>query len=100
MVKTTYTMKGEMWLYPGESAQWHFISLPKKKSEAIAKAHPRKKAGFGSIRVTVSIRKTSGDTSIFPDKRSGAYLLPVKAEVTRKEHHNEGDIISFKIEIP
>lgn len=99
MARSAYQVKGELWLYPGESANWHFVSVPKKESEAIVKAHPRKKAGFGSIRVSAKIGKTSWETSIFPDKRSGTYLLPVKAEVRRKEHLSKGDIIAFLVEI-
>lgn len=98
-MKKVYALRSELWLYPGESANWHFISIPKKESTDIEKTHLRKKAGFGSIRVTAVIGKSRWDTSIFPDRRSGTYLLPIKADVRRKEHLTKGDIVTLSIEI-
>jgi hypothetical protein len=80
-------------LWPGETAAWHFYIVPKKDSERIKDAYTnggnknsvRKLRGWGSIPVTVTIGKTTWKTSIFPDKRSGSYLLPLKAEVRKKE---------------
>ena len=36
---------------------------------------------------------------IFPDKKAGAYLLPLKAHVRKKERIVAGNTISFSIEI-
>lgn len=44
----------------------------------------KRRLGFGSIKVRVTIGETSFDTSIFPTK-DGPYLLPVKASVRKKE---------------
>lgn len=55
--------------------------------------------GWGSLPVVVTLGKTSWKTSIFPDKREGAYLLPLKADVRKKEGIFKGDIITFYIEI-
>lgn len=41
--------------------------------------------GFGSVRVRVTVGATTWSTSIFPDKKSEAYVLPVKALVRRTE---------------
>lgn len=79
-------------------AGWHFASVPKKQSEEIKKNETVKR-GWGSIPVQVTVGKTSWKTSIFPDKRSGSYLLPIKAEVRRKEHIFSKEIRNFKIEI-
>ncbi len=97
-MKKVYTLRSELWLYPGETANWHFVSVPKKESEKIKNEVPQKR-GFGSVRVTVTIGKTTWMTSIFPDKRSGTYLLPIKADVRKKESLHKGDIVTFRIEI-
>lgn len=80
-------------------AGWHFITLPKKDAEHIKKNFGGIKRGFGSIKVMATIRKTSWKTSIFPDKKAGSYLLPVKTEVRKKEHIHENDIIEITLEI-
>ncbi|MDP3696445.1 MAG: DUF1905 domain-containing protein [Candidatus Taylorbacteria bacterium] len=56
---------------------WHFLTLP----------------------VRVTIGKTSWKTSIFPDKKAGAYLLPLKNEVRKKEKIVKDDMVTFEVEI-
>ncbi len=92
-----YKIKSKVWLYPG-MAGWHFVGVPKKESEDIKKVSNVKK-GFGSVPVMVTIGKTRWKTSVFPDKRSGTYLLPLKAEVRKKENIFPEDTISFTIEL-
>jgi hypothetical protein len=43
--------------------------------------------------------KTSWKTSIFPDAKSGGYLLPLKAVVRKKENVAARDIVSFTLEL-
>ena len=86
-----------MWLYPGMSG-WHFIGVPKKESIEIKKKNTIK-AGFGSVPVLVTIGQTKWKTSIFPDKRTETYLLPLKAEVRKKEGIFLADKISLTIEL-
>ncbi len=89
---SSYTFKAKLWVWPGESAQWRFINVPKAMSEKIKKT-VKTKRGFGSIRVRVKAGKTVWDTSIFPDSKSGTYLLPVKASVRRAEGIEDGDTV-------
>jgi hypothetical protein len=98
-------MRAKVWLYPG-IAGWHFITLPKKQSAEIKKHFGIMAHGWGSLPVKVTVlRQDSGQvgitwkTSIFPDKKSNAYLLPLKAAVRKKEHIQLGDTINFIIEI-
>jgi len=35
-MKTKYTIRSEVWLYPGMLG-WHFVGVPKKESEQIKK---------------------------------------------------------------
>lgn len=97
-MKNVYKMKSEVWLYPG-MVGWHFISVPKKQSEEIKKKFGGKQKGWGSFPVLVTLGKTSWNTSIFPDKKSATYLLPLKAEVRKKEGILKGDIVIFSLEI-
>jgi hypothetical protein len=94
-----YKMKSEVWLYPSAMAAWHFISVSKKHAEDIKKRFGGNAKGWGSLPVIVTIGKTKWKTSIFPDKKSGTYLLPLKADVRKKEGIFKGDKIEFKIEV-
>ena len=91
-------MKSEVWLYPG-MAGWHFISIPKKQTEDIKRRFGAKAKGWGSLPVVVNIGKTKWKTSIFPDKKSGTYLLPLKADVRKKEGVFKGDFVNLLIEV-
>ncbi len=71
-----------LWLWTGKGS-WHFITLPVDESHIIRMAVPRR--GWGSVRVKATIGETSWATSIFPDSKANAYLLPVKAEVRKAE---------------
>jgi hypothetical protein len=93
-----YTVKATVWLYPGDAA-WHFVNVDKKVSEKIRKAIGRNTRGFGSVPVSVTIGKTTWQTSVFPDKQSGTYLLPLKKHVRMKEEIAAGDAIRFTLRI-
>jgi hypothetical protein len=91
-------MRAKVWLYPGAGG-WHFVTLPRKQSAEIKARFSSIKRGWGSLKVAATIGKTTWETSIFPDRQSGSYLLPVKADVRIKEGIGTGDIVSFTVAI-
>lgn len=93
-----FTFKAPLWLYSGEKAQWHFITLPPEAADEIKFFIPAK-SGFGSIRVTAQIGTSKWKTSIFPDKASASYLLPVKKDVRTEQGLSTGDMASVNITI-
>jgi hypothetical protein len=93
-----YKVTSKVVPYPGMAA-WYFAYLDKKQAEVIKKKHQPKKRGFGSIRVKVTLGKTTWDTSIFPDRHSGSFVLPLKSAVRRAEGVDAGDTVSFTLEI-
>lgn len=92
--KYTYTIRAKVWLYPGGTASWHFVSIPKKESADMKARYGVQKKGWGSLPVRATLGATEWRTSIFPDTQSGTYLLPLKADVRRKEDVGEGDTIT------
>ncbi len=98
MAVDRYRMRAKVWLYPG-MAGWHFVTLPKRRAEEITERFGEMKRGWGSLRVTVTIGGTTWKTSIFPDKDSGSYVLPLKAEVRKAEGIVEGDTVTFSLEV-
>lgn len=95
MISNRFKMRAKVWRYPGAGG-WHFLTLPKKQSEIIRKAFSGIKQGWGSLPVTVTIGQMLWKTSIFPDPNSGNYVLPIKAEVRKKEKIGLGDTIQLK----
>src|SRR3989344_2533392 len=94
-----YSVRAKVWLWPGEQGAWHFAQVDKKWSAILKERHGNVKRGFGSIPVRVTLGTTKWKTSIFPDKRPGPYLLPLKAFVRRAEGIAEGDTIAFVLTI-
>lgn len=80
-------------------AAWRFVSLPKEVSERLrSDAGPRKR-GWGAVPVEVRIKDARWRTSVFPDKRSGTFLLPLKAEVRKKERMLDGDTVRVDLRV-
>ncbi|MCB9817863.1 DUF1905 domain-containing protein [Candidatus Nomurabacteria bacterium] len=94
-----YTMTETMFLYPGETANWHFLPITKQIGIEIKNKHGKRARGFGSLPVEVTIGKTVWNTSIFPDRHSGSYILPVKAKVRKIEDIEQGERVRFSIKL-
>ncbi len=94
---TTYSFVAELWLADGE-APWVFITVPPEVSDEIAESAPRG-PGFGSVRVEVTIGGTTWRTSLFPDTRRSAYLLPIKKAVRTAEAVAVGDEVEVELQI-
>lgn len=94
----SFNIKGEIWSYDGPSA-WHFLTVPKDISTDIRKLFGEMSPGFGSIPVLVSIGETKWKTSIFFDTKANAYLLPIKADVRKKEKLKIGFVVKLEIEV-
>ena len=87
----------ELWRHDGDGG-WHFVTLPVDVADAVRDQAPPRQ-GFGSVRVTVAVGVSRWATSLFPDSRSGSYVLPVKAAVRRANELAEGDVVGVRIEL-
>lgn len=92
----TYKLKSKILVYPGMSA-WRFLILPSKEGQEIKEKYGRLAKGWGSLPVSVIIGKTAWDTSIFPDKKSGTYLLPLKSKIRQAEDLADDATVSFTL---
>ena len=92
--------ESELWTWHSDGGTaWHFITLPEVARDAVKaeiEGIPRK--GFGSVKVNVTIGKSTFSTSLFPAKEYGSYLLPVKAAVRRANGLQAGDSVTVAIE--
>jgi hypothetical protein len=95
---TAFEFAAPLWRYPGEDG-WYFVSLPLEISADINDITAGTRRGFGSVRVAVTVGATSWRTSVFPDSKTGAYLLPVKKAVRAAEGLEAGDDVRARVEI-
>jgi len=93
-----YTFTAKVWVYPGQGG-WQFVTIPADISDSIAKFAAEQRAAFGSIGVMAEIGTTQWKTSLFPDKRTKSFLLPLKAKIRRQEKISDGDSIEFSLTI-
>jgi hypothetical protein len=94
----TFEFAAPLWRYPGADG-WHFVSLPTEISADITDLTTGSRGGFGSVRVAVTVGATSWRTSLFPDSKTGAYLLPVKKAVRVAEHLAAGDEVRVQLQV-
>jgi len=94
MIKVT----APLWIWKGDSASWHFITIPAELSDPIKAESLARQGGFGSVRVEVTIGGVTWRTSVFPQK-SGGFILPVKADVRRRTGIAAGDDVALTLEL-
>jgi|JI6StandDraft_1071083.scaffolds.fasta_scaffold70204_3 hypothetical protein len=97
MKQATYTIREKVWLYPSETTAWHFVSVPKTIAQEIKTHFGSMAKGFGSLPVSVTIGTSTWRTSIFPDKRTSSYLLPLKKSIRVKEGIYDKDTITYTL---
>jgi Domain of unknown function (DUF1905) len=91
------TFASKLWMYSGKGA-WHFLTLPKDFADEIRFFNPGAK-GFTPIKVKAMIGKTSWRTAIFPDSKSGSFVLVVKADVRKSEKLVAGDEVTATVSV-
>lgn len=95
--KTKYSFRAEVWKHRGPAA-WCFATLPKKTSREIRSVFLSSEEGWGRLRTRATVGATSWTTALWFDTKSDAYLLPLKADVRKKERLTPGKTISLKLE--
>jgi hypothetical protein len=64
--------------------------------EIAAVSEPR---SFGSVPVRVRLGATSWKTSLFPDSKTGSYVLPIKRSVRDSEAIEDGDVVTISVDV-
>lgn len=95
-----YEARAEVWASaPGQAGGWHFVTLPREISDGLRALRGAGAQGWGSMRVQATLGATTWRTSVFPDRRRNAFLLPVKAEVRAREGVRAGDTVVIAVEV-
>jgi hypothetical protein len=96
-----WVIRGPVWLWQGASASaggtptkgsWYFLTIDGACADAI-REQAANTAAWGSLRVEVTIGRTTWRTSLFPSKAHGGWLLPLKAAVRKSEKISAGSEI-------
>lgn len=98
MFDADFTFENTLWRYASEKASWFFITVPEDISAQVKMLSGRRN-GFGSVKVDAKIGDSEWQTSVFPDKKSGCYFLPVKAAIRRAEGLNLEDPIQVTLTV-
>jgi hypothetical protein len=101
MIDLSFSFSAKCWLWQEGKGSWHFITLPEDKSEEIKffSENNSKRRGWGAVRVQATIGDTTWETSIFPYSKTNAYILPVKADVRKKEKILVDNVVKVKLKI-
>lgn len=91
-----YRFKAVPWQYTGQGA-WIFVSLPKKLSQEIRTAFEDTEQGWGRLSATASIGSSEWKTAIWFDTKADTYLLPLKAEIRKKENVVIGKSVTVSV---
>lgn len=90
---------GKLWRWQGDApAAWHLVTLPGDIAGQVRFVSGKRK-GFGSVRIKATVGATSWKTSLFSDRKSGSYLLPIKADVRKAEALADGRDIHVVISL-
>lgn len=98
-----HSLSAPLWLWSGPSGgNWFFVSIEGAPAEALAatalmaRLENGRRAGFGSVRVTVKIGNTCWQTSAFPSHEHG-WIVPVKASVRKAEGLVAGEPVEVEL---
>lgn len=76
----SYSFSAKLW-----HSEWYFVSLPEDTSNEIRAFFKSFEEGWGRLKVTAKVGNTEWKTAIWFDTKSGTYLLPIKADIRKKE---------------
>lgn len=104
MSAASYELTATLWRWSGgaSATDWFFVTIDGVVGEALSatvlmqRLETGRRAGFGSVKVTVCVGGTEWRTSAFPSKEHG-WMVPVKAAVRKAEGLVEGEAFALTL---
>lgn len=93
-MELTFSNEVVYWRGP---APWYFVPTDDRASDEIEAIARDVTYGWGCIPVDATIGGTTYYTALFP--REGAFFVPVKAAVRKKEQIDLGDVVEVHLTI-
>ena len=91
-----YSFEAEVWEWSAKNS-WFFLSVPEDDADDIEERYRQRAAGFGSIRVEVTIGSSTWRTSLFPSTEQKTYVLPLKKVVRTAEGIELGSTVAVDL---
>lgn len=79
-----------------QPGSWRFARVP---SDVADELRLGERNGFGSVKVRATIGTTTWETSVFPDKATASYVLPVKKSVRQAEGIEDDDVVAIQLQL-
>ena len=74
-----------------DKGAWRFARVPEDISAKIKEMQKgRQRRGWGAVYALAKIGKSEWKTSVFPDRHSATYILPLKKEIRFEENLYDG----------
>ena len=87
-----YSFRATLWL-----SEWVFVSMPQEMAREIRDNLRCIEEGWGRMKVTAKVGDTEWGTAIWFDTKENTYLMPIKAEIRKKERGEPGREIEVTI---
>lgn len=94
--KIKYTFTASVWQHSAPGG-WYFVSLPQATALEIRQQLQWQEEGWGRLKATAGIGGSQWETAIWFDTRQQTYLLPLKAEIRRKEKIDKEDEVFVSV---
>jgi len=94
--KIKYEFSEKPWQHASPGG-WYFASLPKEMTKEIRDSLKSEEEGWGRLKATAKIGNSEWKTAIWFDTKINTYLLPLKAEIRKKEHIKTGKQVTITI---
>jgi hypothetical protein len=91
-----YVFDATVWQYAAAGG-WYFVSLPDFLSEEIRANLQWQEEGWGRLSATACTGNSKWETAIWFDTKRKTYLLPLKAEIRKKEKISKGAVIGITL---
>lgn len=89
-----YEFTAKPWQYTGPGG-WHFVSLPKSLAKEIRDTLKFEEEGWGRLTASAKTGNSEWRTAIWFDRKMNTYLLPLKAEIRKKENLRLNKIVKI-----
>ena len=91
-----WTFEAEVFPWDEEGPSWRFARVPGDVADDLRMGE---RGGFGSVKVHATIGETTWATSVFPEKVTKSFLLPVKKSVRTAEGIDDGDVVAITLQL-
>lgn len=94
--KIVYEFSARVWRYASPGG-WYFVSLPIKMAKEIRTHLKWQEQGWGRLKANVQVGTDQWESAIWFDTKKNTYLLPLKAEIRKRQHLETGSTIKVTV---